>query len=120
MSKELKPSAWIVIECGCRGPDDCEDYEVLVSVEDIGNYQKHIDHGRAYPLYDSPPSITKADVDEYCKANGMVLVPDKDIRSLLIHSKRLADDIDTDTSVNMDYAIEQIEDTIAAYKVQAL
>jgi hypothetical protein len=55
-----KPSAWIVIECGCRAPDDCEDYEMLVSVEDIGNYQRHIDQGRAYPLYDLPSTLDQA------------------------------------------------------------
>jgi hypothetical protein len=73
MTEELKPAAWIVIECGCRAPDDCEDYEVLVSAEDIGNYQKHIDHGRAYPLYGRPIALDQA--KQVLAEAGMVAVP---------------------------------------------
>lgn len=62
--------------------------------------------------------ITKADVEAYCRENSLVMVPDKSIASLLIHAKRLADDVETDTSVNMDFAIEQIEDMIATFRVQ--
>lgn len=133
MSEELKPSAWIVIECGCRAPDDCEDYEVLVSVEDIGNYQSHIDHGRAYPLYEHPLSITKADVDEHCKANGLVMVPEdmleieSDIGSLQgwLYGRSSALNGDTDnkaTSMNeqLHKLRKQRRKMIAAYKVQAL
>jgi hypothetical protein len=79
---ELKPVAWVVIECGCRAPDDCEDYEEFISAEafdkNASHYSRYVEHGRAFPLYMEPHSapITREQVNEWCKAEGMAVVPD--------------------------------------------
>jgi hypothetical protein len=80
-NEELKPVAWVVIECYCRAPDDCEDCETLISAEEFAknasHYSRYVEHGRAFPLYIEPHSapITREQVNEWCKAAGMVVVP---------------------------------------------
>ncbi len=54
---ELKPTAWIVYQYGCRTPDDCEEYEEIMSAEEfdaVPNKDKYLQHGMAAPLYDIP------------------------------------------------------------------
>lgn len=55
---EAEPVGYLFFKSGCRAPDDCEDYEEYISLEDVNpdelaKYQKH---DRVMPLYTHPPA----------------------------------------------------------------
>ena len=53
--------------------------------------------------------LSRARVDSYLEENGLVAVPIASLRTALIHANRLIEDMDVDTSVNFEFAIETLE-----------
>jgi hypothetical protein len=53
MESELKPDAYLLMQQGCRAPDDCEDYLEAVVAGDISqaDIDRYTKAGRIHPLY---------------------------------------------------------------------